>query len=269
MINAEEAVYQTNAQKPGGLRGEREFVLTRREEESEAITSFYFEPVDGGPVADFKPGQYIGITLTIDAEEIRRNYSLSNSPGESYYRLSVKRENDGKVSAFLHDTLTQGNKIKFSAPAGDFVLEQSQRPLILLTGGVGITPAISMLQPALQSGRPMQFFHCALNGAHHAFKQQVDDLAGQHDNLSVTYCNSEPSANDSSHFTGFIDQNMIAPLVREPAETDFYFLGPKPFMQSCHRIAKNLGIPEERVRFEFFGPLQSLDTTSVYENLTA
>ena len=270
LINAEEAVYQANEQKEGGWRGEREFVLLRKEKESEVITSFYFEPADGGPVADFKPGQYIGITLTIDGQEIRRNYSLSNSPGESYYRLSVKRENDGKVSTFLHDRLNEGDAIKLTAPAGDFVLEQSQRPLMLLTGGIGITPAISMLKPALQSGRPVQFFHCAMNGGHHAFKQQVDDLADQHDNLSVTYCYSDPSANDSSHLTGFIEQEMIAPLVRKPAETDFYFLGPKPFMESCHRIAKGLGIPDEHVRFEFFGPLQSLDTSnSVDDKLTA
>lgn len=258
LINAEEAVYQANEQKEGGWRGEREFVLTRKEKESEVITSFYFEPADGGPVADFKPGQYIGITLTIDGQEVRRNYSLSNSPGERYYRLSVKRENDGKVSALLHDKLNPGDRVKLTAPAGDFVLEQSQRPLILLTGGVGITPAISMLKPALQSGRPVQFFHCAINGDHHAFKQHVDDLASQYDNLSVTYCYSEPSANDNSHLTGFIQQDMVAPLVAEPTETDFYFLGPKPFMDSCHRIASSLGIPAGRIRFEFFGPLQAL-----------
>lgn len=241
LINAEEAVYQANEQKTGGWRGEREFVLARREKESEVITSFYFEPADGGPVADFKPGQYIGITLNID----------------------------GQVSAFLHDTLNLGNKIKLTAPAGDFVLEQSARPLMLLTGGVGITPAISMLKPALQSGRPVQFFHCATNGSHHAFKQQVDDLASQYDNLSVTYCYSAPLASDSSHLTGFIDQAMIEPLVPNPAEIDFYFLGPKPFMENCHRIAKGLGIPEERVRFEFFGPLQSLDANrGVNDKLT-
>lgn len=262
LINAEEAVYQANEQKEGGWRGEREFVLVRREKESDVITSFYFEPADGGPVADFKPGQYIGITLSIDGQEVRRNYSLSNSPGERYYRLSVKRENDGKVSALLHDKLNPGDSVKLTAPAGDFVLEQSQRPLVLLTGGVGITPAISMLEPALQSGRPVQFFHCAINGNHHAFKQHVDDLAERYDNLSVTYCYSEPSANDNSHLTGFIEQDMVAPLVPEPAETDLYFLGPKPFMDSCHRIAKGLGVPAERVRFEFFGPLQTLDASN-------
>ncbi|MCG2635305.1 MAG: NO-inducible flavohemoprotein [Gammaproteobacteria bacterium] len=270
LISAEEAVYQANEQKTGGWRGEREFVLARREKESEVITSFYFEPADGGPVADFKPGQYIGITLNIDGQEVRRNYSLSNSPGESYYRLSIKRENDGQVSAFLHDTLNLGDKIKLTAPAGDFVLEQSARPLMLLTGGVGITPAISMLKPALQSGRPVQFFHCATNGGHHAFKQQVDDLASEYDNLSVTYCYSAPSASDNSHLTGFIDQAMIEPLVQDPADLEFYFLGPKPFMESCHRIAKGLGIPEERVRFEFFGPLQSLEASgSVGEEVRA
>ncbi|MDF1726061.1 MAG: NO-inducible flavohemoprotein, partial [Alcanivorax sp.] len=231
LINAEEAVYQANEQKTGGWRGEREFVLACREKESEVITSFYFEPADGGPLADFKAGQYIGITLNIDGQEVRRNYSLSNSPGESYYRLSIKRENAGQVSAFLHDTLNLGDKIKLTAPAGDFVLEQSARALMLLTGGVGITPAISMLKPALQSGRPVQFFHCATNASHHAFKQQVDDLASQYDNLSVTYCYSAPSASDSSHLTGFIDQAMIEPLVQDPADLDFYFLGPKPFME--------------------------------------
>lgn len=267
LIDAEEQVYQANENKEGGWRGEREFVLTRREQESEVITSFYFEPADGGAVADFKPGQYIGITLNVDGQEVRRNYSLSNCPGQRYFRLSIKRENDGKVSTLLHDKLNVGDRVKLTAPAGDFVLNQSKHALLLLTAGVGITPAISMLEPALQSGRPVHFVHCAINADHHAFKHYVDNLAERWDNLSVRYCYSKPLANDESQHTGLINYEMIAPLVAKPLETDVYFIGPKSFMESCDRIARNLGIPEKQVHFEFFGPLQALDTASTEESV--
>lgn len=262
LINAEEAVYQANEEQSGGWRGEREFVLQRKEKESEVISSLYFVPADGGPLMDFKPGQYIGITLTLNGQEVRRNYSLSNSPGENYYRISVKRENDGKVSALLHDQLEPGDTVKFTPPVGDFVLQPAQTPLVLLSAGVGITPAISMLEPAVKSGRPVEFFHCAINSDHHAFKQHVDDLAKQYDNLSVTYCYSEPSSADTNHLTGFIEHEMVAPLISNPENTDFYFLGPKPFMDRCQQIANGLGIPGERVRYEFFGPLQTLVANS-------
>lgn len=265
LITAEEDVYRNNEEKMGGWRGVREFTLVKKVAESDIITSFYLEPKDGGPVANFQAGQYVGVKLNISGQEVTRNYSLSNPPGESFYRLSIKRELGGLVSESLHDSLRVNDSIMLTAPAGDFVLGDSERPLVLLTGGVGITPAISMLEPALKSGRSVQFIHAAINGAAHAFKDYVYALAEQYGNLSVSYCYSEPNAGDVYDVEGFLSEDNLRALIPLPQQVDLYFLGPKPFMEICFRSAKALGIPAEQVRYEFFGPLQTLEGLEVVE----
>lgn len=138
------------------------------------------------------------------------------------------------------------------------MLNQQQRPLVLLTGGVGITPAISMLQPALESGRQVYFLHGALNSCTHAFREHVDALAQQHDNLSISYVYSHPLAGDQPHDTGFFDQQKLSAMLPDGPDVDVYFLGPKPFMQNCQKLLNALGIPAENQRYEFFGPLEEL-----------
>ncbi|GGC00552.1 flavohemoprotein [Marinobacterium zhoushanense] len=258
LIGAEESVYQANEQKPGGWRGEREFRLVRKERESEVITSFYFEPSDGQPVAEFLPGQYTSLVLEIDGETTRRNYSLSDSPNTPYYRISVKREAGGRVSNYLHDTLNPGDRVRLTPPCGDFVLNDSDRPLVLLSGGVGVTPTISMLRPALEKGREVHFIHGALNSACHAFKGLVDKLKAEYDNLHVSYCYSEPLPHDQEVAAGFFDQQRLASLLPLEKSPDVYFLGPKPFMQSCYQSLNALNVPKEQIRYEFFGPLEEL-----------
>jgi len=258
LINAEEQVYRANQEKPGGWRGERGFVLTKKIRESDVITSFYFTPVDGKPIADFQPGQYITLILDIDGQTVRRNYSLSNSPGKPYYRISVKREPGGLVSNYLHDQLSVNDQIKLTAPCGDFVLNDAQRPLVLLSGGVGITPTVSMLQPALDSGRQVHFLHGALNSECHAFRDLIEEMGQTYENLHSYYCYSDPLPQDKDQHSGFFDRARLAELIPADREIDVYFLGPKPFMQACYRALNELKIPLDRIRYEFFGPLEEL-----------
>lgn len=258
LIGAEEQRYQQNAEKPGGWRGERSFTLQRKEQESEVITSFYLVPSDGQPLAEFIPGQFTCIVVDIDGRSLRRNYSLSDRPGLGHYRISVKREAEGEVSNFLHEQVQVGDQVNLTAPSGNFVLNQHQRPLVLLTGGVGITPAISMLQPALESGREVHFLHGALNSRSHAFREHVDALAEQHENLKISYVYSEPLEGDVAHATGFFDQAKLRAMLPANSDMDVYFLGPKPFMQNCQKLLNELGIPAENQRYEFFGPLEEL-----------
>jgi nitric oxide dioxygenase len=262
LIGAEEQVYQQNEQKPGGWRGEREFVLTRKVPESAVITSFYFEPVDGGPVSDFLPGQYTALLLDIDGQSVRRNYSLSDRPGQPHYRISVKREPGGLVSNHLHDRLQVGDKVKLTPPSGDFVLNNEKRPLVLLSGGVGITPTISMLKPALESGREVHFLHGALNSEAHAFREQIEELRREHRNLYVSYCYSNPLPQDQQQPVGFFDRERLASLLPANRDVDVYFLGPKPFMRLCYQALNELEIPGERIRYEFFGPLEELQASN-------
>lgn len=197
LIEAEESVYAASAQADGGWRGVRRFHVARKQAESEEITSFYLEPVDGQPLLAFQPGQYIGLRLDIDGEEVRRNYSLSAASNGREYRISVKREAGGRVSNHLHDRVAEGDELDLFPPAGDFVLRDSDKPLVLITAGVGITPALAMLQEALPQARPIRFIHCARHGGVHAFRDWIEDVSAQHEQVEHFFCYSEPRVGDS------------------------------------------------------------------------
>src|SRR5690606_10401210 len=187
LIAAEEAVYSANESRAGGWRGPRRFKVVRKQRESAVISSFYFEPEDGGEVMDFEPGQYLTVLLDVNGVALRRNYSLSCAPGEGHYRISVKREPEGVASTHLHDRVAEGDVVELLPPAGEFTLGSAHRPLVLLTGGVGITPAISMLKAAAPTGRPIEFVHAALNSSVHAFRDEVAELAEKYPNIRTCY----------------------------------------------------------------------------------
>ncbi len=269
LMGAEESIYQDNSERSGGWRGERTFKVAAKTSESDVIDSFHLLPVEGEQVIDFQAGQYVGLVMTIDGQVVRRNYSLSEAPGNPGIRISVKREPGGLVSNYLHDHLNIGDQIEVTAPCGDFVLAESERPLVLVTGGVGITPAISMLNASVKSGREIIFIHAALNSSAHAFKQHVDNVAKDHQQVKPMYVYNEPLAEDTPHVTGFISEALLADCLPEDRDVDFYFLGPKPFMQAVNAHVKALAIPAEQVHFEFFGPLQELDVASEKEEVAA
>lgn len=258
LIAAEEDVYSTNEQRLGGWRGERKFTLVKKVDESSVISSFYFQPSDKGVIPEFKAGQYLTLLLTIDGQHVRRNYSLSDAPNSDYLRISVKREPNGAASNFLHDQLDIGSNVNLLAPCGDFVLRKNNKPLVLVTGGVGITPAISMLNTEAHTGRNIQFIHAAINSDAHAFKTHVDDLAAKHNNVAPLYVYSNPQESCSPHATGFINKELIAKQLNNNHDVEFYLLGPKPFMKAALNIATELGVPTSQIHYEFFGPTEDL-----------
>jgi len=260
LIGAEAAIYEEKAVAPGGWRGSRLFKLVAKVEESAEITSFYFEPVDGQAILAFEPGQYIGMRLVIDGEELRRNYSLSALANAVQYRISVKREAGGRVSNYLHDQLTLGATLELFPPAGEFTLAVSDKPLVLISGGVGITPTLPMLEAALASERPVHFIHCARNGAVHAFRDWVDGLAERHPQLKRFYCYTEDDGvSPAADKVGLLTQEQLAQWLPEQRDLDAYFLGPKGFMGAVKRHLKALGVPEKQSHHEFFGPASALE----------
>jgi nitric oxide dioxygenase len=262
LIGAEETVYAANAARKGGWRGTRAFRVVRREVESELITSFYLAPVDGAALPDYQPGQYLTLVLNIDGQPVRRNYSLSGAPGKDTWRISVKREPGGKVSNWLHDHAQAGTELQVQQPAGDFVLDDAtaHRPLLLITGGVGITPAMAMLETVAETGRPVHFLHAARHGGAHAFRERVQALVAQHPNVQAFFLYDEPREGDRPHAKGRLTPEVLAQHLPADRDVDLYFLGPKPFMQAVRRQALKLGVHEERLRWEFFGPLESLES---------
>lgn len=201
-----------------------------------------------------------------------RNYSLSNGPGEKFLRISVKREPHGFASGYLHNDLPEGGTIEVGPPCGEFVFdpnEKHERPLMLVSAGVGITPTLSMLQSALraQPGRKVFFVHGALNQSVHAFGASVRELAATHPNLQMHIRYSEAAspneALSGADSQGFIDAELLESLVPD-RDADYYFCGPKPFMVGIYHNLLKWGIPATQVHFEFFGPKQELASLETF-----
>jgi nitric oxide dioxygenase len=260
LIGAEAEVYTAKAEALGGWRGVREFKLVNKVQESAEIVSFYLAPADGGAILDFAPGQYIGLQLMIDGVEMRRNYSLSAAANGCQYRISVKREPSGKASNYLHDRVQVGESLQLFPPSGEFTLSHSDKPLVLISGGVGITPTLAMLSHALQSQRPVHFIHCARNGQAHAFRDWIDALAAEHPRLKRFYLyGEEDGVSRAADAIGLLDQAQLEQWLPEDRDLDAYFLGPKGFMAAVKRQLKAAGVPEAQSRYEFFGPASALE----------
>jgi nitric oxide dioxygenase len=256
----EEQMYAQREAAPGGWRGTRLFRVARKVRESDEITSFYLRPADRGPVLAFEPGQYIGVRLVIDGEEVRRNYSLSAAANGHGYRISVKREPNGKVSNHLHAQVNEGDTLELFAPAGDFKLVPSEKPLVLISGGVGITPTLPMLQAALETQRPVHFIHSARHGGVHAFRATIDALAARHPQLKRFYCYEEQRTGDpEADATGYLDAARLKEWLPQTRDVDVYFLGPVAFMKAVKQHLKTIGVPEKQSRYEFFGPAAALE----------
>lgn len=259
LIGTEEQLYRQTAEAPGGWRGARRFRIARKVAESNEISSFYLEPEDGGPVVAHAPGQYIGLRLLVDGHEVRRNYSLSAASNGRNYRISVKREPGGVASSALH-RMVPGDRLDLFAPAGDFTLQPGNKPLVLISGGVGITPTLAMLEAAIDTKRPIYFIHCARNVGAHAFRETIDNLANQHSQLKRFYCYDEHDDEAAQpDAIGFMTEERLARWLPADRDLDAYFLGPKPFMAAIRRQLRALGVPDHQARYEFFGPAAELE----------
>lgn len=271
-IGVERQMYERAAGQPGGWEGFRPFVVARKVAESEVITSFYLRPADGQALAAFEPGQYISVKLEIPGEQYIhiRQYSLSDAPGRGYYRISVKREDspekpEGKVSTWLHRSVKEGDTLLVSAPAGDFTLRRGgDRPVVLISGGVGLTPAVSMLNTLVseEPARPVTFIHAAMNGRSHAMGPHVAAVAAEHPQVRARVVYSRPTDEDRARGgfdrEGYIDAAWLEEVI--PAkDADVYFCGPIPFMRCVRDALRAIGVPEERMHFEFFGPAADLE----------
>ncbi|WP_419875697.1 NO-inducible flavohemoprotein [Candidatus Pristimantibacillus sp. PTI5] len=275
-ISIEQEMYEAARTQLGGWEGFRPFRVERVVKESEVISSFYLVPEDGGDIASFIPGQYVSVKLQIEGAEHTqiRQYSLSDSPGKPYYRISVKREDAyqdrsaGAVSTYLHQCAQEGKTLWLSAPAGDFTLNtDDQRPVVLISGGVGLTPMVSMLNTLTEryNTQPVTFIHAAQNGDVHAMRDHINALADQHPQLSVFYCYQNPTEEDIRlqrfHKEGYIDLAWLQSVIPD-ADAQYYFCGPTPFMAAVKRSLSEWGIPEADTHFEFFGPAASLETAA-------
>lgn len=247
LINAEATLYAKQAMTTGGWEGQRAFKIAAKEQESELVTSFYFKAADDKEIMTFTPGQYITLHLEVNDQKIMRNYSLSDAPNGQHYRISVKKEAGGVASNHLHQNLKVGDTVQLSAPSGEFVLDNSTDPLVLITAGVGLTPTIAMIKAAAGK-REVRFIHACKNPAQHSFKTLTDQLDAEYSNISTRYIYENQD--------GIIEQDTLESNL--PNNAQVYFLGPLPFMRAVKQILNKIGVPAERQHFEFFGPAETI-----------
>ncbi len=261
LIGREDAIYREQATTAGGWTGWRQFKIARIRHESDVITSFVLRPVDGGPVLRHRPGQYLTFRLDIPGSgAIRRNYSISSAANGKTYRISVKREPMGVASNWLHDHATVGTVLEVAPPAGEFFLaEKPERPVVLLSGGVGLTPMVAMLETiaAQHAGLPAHYIHGTLDGTTHALGDHVNALAAGNPNIKITTFYQTPRAEDADHDqAGLIDARWLSE--HTPANADFFLCGPRPFLRAYVGALTRSGVPEDRIHYEFFGPAEEL-----------
>jgi len=265
LIGRETAIYNSLAAASGGWNGWRNFRIERKHRESELITSFLLRPEDGGPVLRHEPGQYLTFWLDIPGRHLlKRNYSISSAPGNETYRISVKREPRGVASNWLHDHVEEGRILKVAPPAGEFVLNrESPRPVVLLSGGVGLTPMMSMLEAVAEQGSnvPVHYVHGTLDGSTHAMKDHVRALAGAHPNIKATTFYVEPRPQDRRG-EDFDEPGLISVEWLEAntplADADYYLCGPRPFLRAFVGGLAQAGVRSDRIHYEFFGPADEL-----------
>jgi nitric oxide dioxygenase len=274
LMGRERVIYVAHANAPGGWVGWREFAVDRIVPESEVIKSFHLRPRDGGQLMAFRPGQYLTIQFDIPGHRtVLRNYSISSAPGREHYRISVKREEPpdtapyappGLASGYLHEEVRPGTVVRVSPPAGEFFLDdEDRRPVALLSGGVGLTPVMSMLEHLVERGLPREtwYVHAALHGRHHAMKQYVRDVAVAHGAFHPAVFYEFPTPEDVAgrdyDVAGRITMEWLKGAV-PMADADFYFCGPRGFMRMLAIGLRALDVPEERIHLEFFGPAEAL-----------
>jgi nitric oxide dioxygenase len=283
-IDREAEIYREQAAKAGGWNGYRRFVVDRKTPENEIITSLYLRSEDGGALPAFRPGQYI--TVKIDPAKIStppRNYSLSDRPGLSHFRITVKREPGsaigvpaGLVSNYLHDRVNEGEVLDIGPPCGEFTLDVAQlgdQSIVLVSGGVGITPLMSMLKSLAyhRVNNPVHFIHAARNSRHHAFANEVRCLAAECPNIQAHFVYDAPLADDVHHnrcdSTGLLNTELLRKLV-PITDAKFYLCGPKPFMIGVLGCLKSLAVPDSSIHYEFFGPKQEINIATAKPNNT-
>jgi nitric oxide dioxygenase len=265
LIGREKAIYTSLASAPGGWNGWRNFRVESKQQESEIITSFVLRPEDGGPILRHQPGQYLTFWIKVPGQHpLKRNYSISSAPNDETYRISVKREPRGIASSWLHDQAEVGQVLEVAPPAGEFFLnEESPRPVVLLSGGVGLTPMMSMLETiaARHPGKSAHYVHGTLNGSTHAMKGSVRTLAEAYPNIRSTTFYVEPRPEDQLgvdyDHQGLITMEWLqanTPL----EEAGYYLCGPRPFLRAFVGGLALAGVRSNRIHYEFFGPADEI-----------
>jgi ferredoxin-NADP reductase/ferredoxin len=191
-----------------------------------------------------------------DSPPLVRSYSLSELPDERGYRVSVKRE--GVASTHLHERVKVGDLLDVAAPRGNFVLRSGNRPVVLISAGVGATPVLAILHALARerSSRPVWWLHGARNRDEHAFRSEVNALLAALPDSHRIVAYSKPAAAEPlgrDHDVAGRLSLAILDSAGVPVDSDYYLCGPEGFMRAIGAALTARGVPPERVATEAFG----------------
>ncbi len=252
--------------------GYRKFEVFKKVAECDDVCAIYLKAHDGKSLAQFKPGQYLTFQLSVPGRDkpLVRCYSLSDSPHRSdYYRVTIKKERApadrpdlpcGAGSSYFTDVVKEGDILDVKAPSGHFYLEMAKsHPVVLIAGGVGITPMLSMAQAVAAGGskREIWFFYGVRNSKEHIHKQELEKLAAEHDNIHLQICYSKALPGDIKgrdfQHEGRVSIELLKELLPS-SNYEYYLCGNGSFMKSLTDGLEAWGVPEKDVHFEAFGP---------------
>lgn len=263
MSGHEQKMYNQKVIEKGGWTGWRPFVVKEKVIESSEITSFYLYPADQGPIADFKPGQYLSLRLFLPELNLLqpRQYSISCAPNGTYYRISVKREvgsqhPDGMISNRLHQVIQPGDVVDLSAPAGVFVLQENQaKPKVFISGGVGQTPLMAMLESIAQQENEtvVKWVHGCKGAEVHAFKQRVEELEQHKVKLKQHIFYDHVGEETPTAYQGWVELGKIGEDIL-PQEAEYYICGPRGFIEKHYNYLIGQNVNKTAIFFEEFGP---------------
>jgi ferredoxin-NADP reductase len=255
-----------------GWNGIRKFTVIKKIAQCDDVNAFYLKPHDGRPLPQFKPGQYLTFQLDLPGRDkpLIRCYSLSDSPHQKdYYRVTIKKEKSpadkpdvphGAGSGYFTDVVKEGDILNVKAPTGHFCLDMAKtNPIVLLAGGVGITPMLCMANAIAASGtkREAYFFFGVRNRREHIHKEELEKLAAENDNIHLHVAYSKPSEKDVKgkdyHSEGRVGIELLKEIL--PSNNfEYYLCGSGAFMKSLTDGLEAWGVPDKDVFFEAFGP---------------
>ncbi len=259
------------AQEELSWQGFRKFEVARKNFEGGDICSFYLKPHDGRSLPPFQPGQFLTFNLDIPGQTKNtvRCYSLSDAPDQDRYRVSIKkipppRDNPdappGLASNHFHNNISRDDILDVKAPSGHFFLDVTKpHPVVLIGGGVGLTPVLSMLNEivAREWRSEIWFFYGVRNGQEHIMKDHLKEIANSADNIRVRICYSDPTDDDVEGEDYDHASRVGVPLFQEVLPSNnyhFYFCGPPPMMNSLFEDLREWQVPEDHLHYEAFGP---------------
>lgn len=237
--------------------GFKEVIVTKIVQEDELVKSFYLENPDKSELPDYIAGQFVAIKMKEEdgSFTVTRQYTLSTDYKKDYYRVSIKREADGFLSKKLCDEVKEGDTLYITAPIGKFVLKDSEKPLVLISGGIGITPMLTMAYAARDTKRKIDLVYSTRNSHNNALEEEVRKLQEENENIRVTIIYTRPTEDDKKahkyHKEGRIDLEYMKNNF--PSDGEFYFCGPFSFMKALYRNLIEMGISKENIKYELFG----------------